>query len=366
MTTSSSRAVHVLGRLFRSIPEAELAKAGDDVADIVDQFDSEAPISSGDALTGSAEGMHGANAEPMVSSHSSLDAQRGRQAEYQSLAHLMGGLSKAVKELTAAMSKPVAPAVKADEPTYMSVVEKSLKKAKAEIFKAETEDKDDDGEDCVGKAERLLQKAAKLLVKAEDDDEDEDKVEKARATIRSLTKALKPLKDAEVAKAAAVEKAEADKLALDVAAKAEADKLVAAKAEDEDEKMEDDEHKKSDVDTRIAALTDQFGLVTKSVKEVMDLVSGASRHGSTPPAFAKAETAAAPVDVDYATRIQEGADHGVLSIEDEMKCRNILSRMSVVKSGASLPGFMDLDTIKAELAVSSNPVREVFSSLLTA
>lgn len=368
MTTQSSRGMSAVARLFRSIP-AETLKAT--IEDIEDEHSpgGDTPITRQEALAGGSEDMRGGNAAPMVRAHSDLAPQRGRQAEYDSFSGILTDIAKALEALS---PKAAAKAVVDAEPSYLAVVEKSLKIAGREIFKAEAEDDDEDEKkDAVEKAERYLAKAARLLAKAEEDekDEDEDRIEKARATLRKSQRALKPFKDA-------ITKAEADKAAAAAVAKAEADKAAAlAKAEEDkkDEKKDDDkkedEVKKADpvaLQASIDALQSQFGIVTKSVSEVMEMVAGASRSSSTPPGFvAKAVAPAVVEPMDFAARAEEAADNNRITGTELMKCHNVISRLTIAKSGDG--GVQhDLAAIKADLANASSGVREVFASLLTA
>ena len=367
MTTQSSRGMSAVARLFRSIP-AETLKAT--IEDIEDEHSpgGDTPITRQEANAGGSEDMRGGNAAPMVRAHSDLAPQRGRQAEYDSFSGILTDIKKALEALS---PKAAVKAVVDAEPSYLAVVEKSLKIAGREIFKAEAEDDDEDEKkDAVEKAERYLAKAARLLAKAEEDekDEDEDRIEKARATLRKSQRALKPFKDA-------ITKADADKAAAAVA-KAEADKAAAlAKAEEDkkDEKKDDakkeDEVKKADpvaLQASIDALQSQFGIVTKSVSEVMEMVAGASRSSSTPPGFvAKAVAPVVVEPMDFAARAEEAADNNRITGTELMKCHNVISRLTIAKSGDG--GVQhDLAAIKADLANASSGVREVFASLLTA
>lgn len=376
MPTNNS-SISAIARLFRNLP-AETVKA---IEDVEDEFSAggESAITSKEANTGPSEGMRGGNASSMIRSHSDLDGQRGRMAEYDAFSNILSDIAKAMKAQTEALAA-LAPKAKTTvksvdgELSYLAVAEKALKKAKAEIFKAETEveAEEDSTDDRVSKAERLVTKAAELLAKAEDDDEDdkdEDRVEKARATVRKLTKALKPFKDAAIVKAA---KIEADAAVVKAAAdKAAADALVAVKADDkkdpEDKKDEDEkETAKSALEASVAALQNQFGMVTKSVTEVMEMVSGLSRGAKQPNFVAKA-VAETKTDepVDFTARAEEAADNGRISNTELMKCHNVISRLTIAKSGTG--GVMnDMAAVKADLTAASSGVREVFASLLTA
>jgi hypothetical protein len=216
--------------------------------------------------------------------------------------------------------------------------EKSVRKSRIALRKAEDEE-DEDAEDAVEKAERLVGAAKVAIEKAEDcdmSDDDENRMEKARKTLRTIKAGIEGVRGKLVAKKAAA-KTEAVTTVIDPAAKA-------------------DEPSVADLAKSQASLTEQLGVMTKSLAEVMGIVQGNGKVvvPMTPapsPVLAKAAT---PELIEtIAQAIDDADDNQQLGTGPLMKAKSLLLRFKSVQEGTLERSKFDAELAKADQSVQS-------------
>jgi len=388
--------------IFKSIPADQL----EDLTRVEDLWSEgtegrHANPTRAEIKTGRPQEASGAGAERMVREFSHPVPQMGLTESYSEFSRMFRDFGKSLDDLTgvaktqaaqiAALASLVAPqttpaTVTAASPTAKAAAEDSvlakaeikLKKARAELRKADMADDEDKDEreekkSFLEQAAVALKAAKRLLTKAEDEDkseEDEERAEKARADFAKLSKALrkaedddkkwdedeaeKALKAAEAIKAAAAAAAAPTKKADDdKKEETTEEKALAAKA------LADAATAKAAADATAAkgqpvpidqSVRDQVQVLSTSVKGLMEIVMAGSRTGPMP-TFSKSMPVATMME-----KVDAAIEDGTLDSPQEiMKAQTLMTHIRAVQDGR-----MDAAIVDDEIAQAPDNVRTLF------
>ena len=374
-----------LAAMFKSVPDDKLADLKDsidhvNVQDIPDMFnraggEHDSP-SRAQIVTGPAEKMSGAGAEPMINRYSDGSAQAGLTATYERFEKILADFSKSMNASFDRRFAPLAEVVsdlvknqqaldtfikgfqadtdaKAVEETFLGKAMAKAEKARKAFRKAEMEEDEEEREERKSRLTEIadtLKSALKLVSKADDEDEDdEEEVEKALKTIKSLqTKVSTAL--------TAITKAEEDeKKEEDEAEKARAAAEATAKAEETSE----EEEKKDDTAKSLAAVHAQLAQVqealkgnavlSETVKGLMDQVMGQSKGAAnlvSPPDFSVIKGG-----LDPEVSLTEAIDKNEISGAEALTAQTLLGRRRQVAAGNYSQDKFNADLTAAPAAV---------------
>lgn len=389
--TRMDKLVGIWANIFKSIPSEQLEdlKAVEDLwNEAGGQF---ANPSRSEIKTGSPQASSGGGAQRMVDEYSDPAPQMGMAQKYAEFSSMLRDFQKAhettqaqVIALHQMLTKSLAPAAtdpataaKADD-SVLGKAEMKLKKARAELRKADMADAEDkeereEAKSFLEQAGIALKAAKRFLVKAEDDDGDDDeRAEKARADLKTLTKALRKAEDEDKkrddddAEKARVTAEATAKAAEDAAAKAAAAAAPAVKAEDDDKK-DDAEKARAAAEATAKAdaaaapelapvdpgLRGQIEVLQTNLKGLMDVVMAGSK-GRPMPTFMKSATAVATLGQTVDDAIESGALESPLEI---LKAQTLVTHIRAVQAG-----HMDAAIVDDEIARAPDNVRQLFAT----
>lgn len=371
--------------LFKSMPK-DL-----DVADVLDMWNQDGGEhknpGAGQIVTGPAERASGSGAVKMVGEYSSPAPQQGLMAQYAEFQNMLSEFKKSLgaeinpilakhdKALSALVplagmlaemqkTTTVSPAAPGAD-TFLGKALLKITKARAAVRKADLADEDEKEErkSQLAAATDLLKSAKRLLAKASEEMEDtgdDESVDKAMTSLRALAKAVTKAEDEDKEKEDAAEKARAA-----VAQKALDDAAALKKAEDDKKEEEEAAEKAKAADggtvveaakavtlEDIQASLKGLSVLPTTLNGIMEAISGKSRNPDAP-VIAKGTV----TTVDFAARVDQALDNGVLGDISEMKALNILSHLELVKAGR-----MNQSDVDAEIAKSPIEVRQLFQA----